>query len=76
MAYFGISKEFTDRYGSLGATVLVKGICRQLLGRDPEAAGLNSSSCPQPAWFEGIALKYGVSRKRIIAEGSRAGGQG
>src|SRR5580765_7216079 len=41
IAAFGTSKEFTDRYGGLGNTQLVKGIYRQLFGRDPETAGLN-----------------------------------
>ena len=41
IADFGVSKEFTDRYGSLTRTDLVKGIYRQLFGRDPETAGLN-----------------------------------
>lgn len=38
---FGVSKEFTDRYGSLSNTDLVKGVYRQLFGRDPEPGGLN-----------------------------------
>jgi CSLREA domain-containing protein len=41
MADFGVSKEFTDRYGSLSSTDLVKSIYRQLFGRDPEQGGLD-----------------------------------
>ena len=37
----GISKEFTDRYGSLSSADLVKSIYRQLLGRDPEQGGVD-----------------------------------
>jgi len=38
---FGVSQEFTDRYGGLTNAQLVTGIYRQLLGRNPEPAGLN-----------------------------------
>jgi CSLREA domain-containing protein len=41
MADFGISKEFTDRYGSLTASALVTSVYRQLFGRNPEQAGLD-----------------------------------
>lgn len=40
MAEFGTSKEFTDRYGTLGSSELVTNIYRQLFGRNPEAGGL------------------------------------
>jgi CSLREA domain-containing protein len=38
---FGVSQEFTDRYGALSAADLVTGVYRQLFGRDPEPGGLS-----------------------------------
>ena len=40
IAAFGNSEEFNRRYGGLSTTVLVTKIYQQLLGRDPDPAGL------------------------------------